>query len=455
MAASFLIRNATGILTGLRGDAARASGGDLRVRDGIIDAIGTLAPLPGERVFDATDCAVYPGWVNTHHHLFQTVLKAVPAGLDVGLLQWLSAVPVAYRKYVDEETLGLAATIGMAELLLSGCTTIGDHHYAYWPDMPFDSSAVLFDVADRLGVRFALLRGASTQAREIESDGPPEARPETFDAIIRSVQDDVARFHQPGGDAMRKVVLAPTTPTWSMPVGELREFARAGRSMGIKLHSHLSETADYVKYTREVYGKLPVEFVAEHEWLGPDVWFAHLVHVSPSEVKLLAETKTGMAHCSQCNARLGSGIAPAVELAAAGGVVTMGVDGPASNECADMTNEIRFAWHVHRATRGPKSLQMTEVVHWASRAGANLMGFDAVGALAPGMVADLAVYSLDNLRYAGLHDPVLGPVLSGGDARVKFAFRAGELVVSNGQIPGLDVPKLLADARAAVKRMAA
>lgn len=453
MTTSFLIQNAAGIFTGARGEGARAAGPDIRVKDGLIEAIGRLPRQPGERVFDATDCAVYPGWVNTHHHLFQSILKGIPAGMNVGLLDWLATVPVTYRQFIDEETLRLSATIGMAELLLSGCTTVADHHYAYWPGMTFDSSAVLFEIAESLGIRFVLLRGAATKVRPFEKNPPPQSHPETFDDVIKSVQRDVRRFHQAGGDAMRKVVLAPTTPTWSVPLPELREFARAARSMKIMLHSHLSETADYVTYTKETYGKLPVEFVADHEWLGDDVWFAHLVHCAPSEVKLLAETGTGMSHAPQCNARLGSGVAPAVELAAAGGKVTMAVDGAASNECADMTNEVRFAWNIHRAQRGPKSLAIEEVVHWGTQAGAKLMGFERIGAIAPGYAADLTVFSLDKLRYAGMHDPALGPVLCGGDARVKFGFRAGKLVVANGEIPGLDIPKLIADTRAAVKRM--
>ena len=171
-----LIRGAAAIMTGLRGAAARADGPDIRVTDGTIAAIGRLAPQPGERIYDATDCVVYPGWVNTHHHLFQSLLKGVPAGINLPLVEWLAAVPVPYRRFIDEEMLRLAATIGIAELLLSGCTTVADHHYGYWPRMPFDASAALFDVAERLGVRFALARGGATRMRgEIDRDAPPQA----------------------------------------------------------------------------------------------------------------------------------------------------------------------------------------------------------------------------------------------------------------------------------------
>jgi cytosine/adenosine deaminase-related metal-dependent hydrolase len=450
-----LIRNATAIMTGGAGAAARARGSDIRIEGSRIAAIGTLAPQPGERVLDATDCVIYPGWINTHHHLFQALLKGVPAGIDLQLVPWLSAVPVAYRRFATEENLRLAATIGIAELLLSGCTTIADHNYAYWPEMGFDGSAVLFEVAERFGVRFVLMRGGATRVRDIDVNPPPEARPETLDGMLASVEGDVRRFHQTDGDAMRKVVLAPTTPTWSVHPHELPQFAAAARKMGIGLHSHLSESLDYVHFCRDVHHCKPLEFVARHDWVGPDVFFAHLVHLEPDEIRLLADTRTGMAHCPQSNCRLGSGIAPAPALARIGGRVSLGVDGSASNEAADMIDETHMAWLVHRARDGAASVTVEEVIRWGTAGGATVLGLDRVGTLAPGMAADLMVYSLDHLRYAGLHDPAIGPVAGGGQAHVKYGFCNGRLVVEDGRIPGLDLPALLADARKAVNRMVA
>jgi hypothetical protein len=236
-------------MTGLAGDAARHAGPDLRIEDGRIAAIGRLDPRPGEAVIDCRDCVIYPGWVNTHHHLFQSLLKGVPAGMGLPLVPWLSAVPVAYRRFVDEDMLRTAARIGIAELVLAGCTTVADHHYAYWPGMGFDASALLFDVASEFGVRFVLLRGFATQVRAVDIDPPPQAMPEPLDSVLTSVERDVQRFHQTGGAAMRKLVLAPTTtPTWSVPADQLVPLARAARRLGIGLHSHLSESLDYVRY---------------------------------------------------------------------------------------------------------------------------------------------------------------------------------------------------------------
>ncbi len=452
---SMLLRNATGMITGLQGAEARAAGPDLRIEGSRIAAIGALPPLPGERVIDATDCVIYPGWVNTHHHLFQSLLKGVPAGMGLQLVPWLSAVPVAYRRHVTEDMLRTAARVGMAELVLSGCTTIADHHYAYWPGMGYDASQLLFDVAAEFGIRFVLLRGGATQVRASDVNPPPEAQPETLDGMLASVQRDVQRFHQASGAAMRKVVLAPTTPTWSVPPGELKAFARAARSMGIGLHSHMSESLDYVRFCQDVHGCLPIEFCERHEWLGPDVFYAHLVHLQPSELKLLHSTGTAMSHCPQSNCRLGSGIAPAPALSAMGGRVSIGVDGAGSNEAADMISETHAAWLVHRARDGAAATCVEEVVRWGTAGGADVLGLSELGTLQVGQQADMAVYALDDLRYAGLHDPVIGPVAAGGSARLRHLFVAGRAVVSGGVIPGLDQPALLRRAQAQVALMKA
>lgn len=451
-----LIRNATAIMTGLPGAQARAVGNDLRIDAvGRIAAIGTLAPQPGERVVDATDCVVYPGWVNTHHHLAQSVLKGVPAGLNLPLLGWLDAVPYRFRHRFDAELLALAAEIGLTELLLSGCTTTADHHYVYWPGMDYDPAALYFDLAGRFGMRFVLCRGGATVKRAFEANDPNAVPPETLDAIVGDVERLVGACHDPGPEAMRRVVLAPATPTWSLRPEELKPAVRAARKLGIRVHTHLSETADYVAFCREKHGRKPVEFVADHEWIGPDVWFAHMVHLSDSEIRLVAETGTGTAHCPASNCRLGSGIAPIPALARAGAPVSIGVDGAASNESADFISEARTCWHTHRAARGAGAVTVEDVIHWGTRGGAQVLGIENIGAVEVGRAADLAVYSLDHPRYAGLHDPAIGPVASGGRPHLRLATVQGRVVVENDAIPGQDLPRLLARAREAVRKLAA
>ncbi len=236
--------------------------------------------------------------------------------------------------------------------------------------------------------------------------------------------------------------MAPSTPTFSVSPAALRELAAHGRRLGIRLHSHLSETGNYVDYTNATHGMSPVAFCAEHDWVGPDVWFAHLVHVDDTEIGILAETGTGMAHCPASNCRLGSGIAPAVKMARAGVPVSLAVDGAASNESADMISEAHLAWLIHRAVGGAGALSAEDVVHWGTEGGAGVLGLPAVGVLAPGMAADLVAYELTDPRYAGLHDPAIGPVVAGGSARVRFSLVHGRPVVEDGAIPGLDLQAL-------------
>ncbi len=462
-----LIRGADALMTGLSGDAARAKGGtDIRVRGGLVAAIGTLAPEPGERVIDARGCVIYPGWVNTHHHLFQSLLKGIPAGINLALVPWLAAVPVPYRRHFDAEaSLRLAARVGLVELALSGCSTVADHQYHYWPGMPFDASEAVFDEAAKLGLRFVLCRGGQTQARAFTDEkAPPQVQPETLDGFMASVERDVLRFHQPGPMPMRRVVSAITTPNWSCAVDHLKPLAAEARRLGIRLHSHLSETYDYVRWAREQHGMTPVQFVAEHGWVGEDVWYAHMVHLDDGDLKLCAETRTGIAHCPQSNARLGSGIARIPEALTLGVPVGLAVDGAASNEAADMASEAHMAWMVHRADprAGARTVQpgghaaaMTaeDVIHIGTAGGARMMGLGGVGTLEVGMAADLAVYDLDQPRHFGLFDPAIGPVVSGGRPTLKLLLVQGRTVVENDTIPGLDMPQLRAEATAFVKGM--
>ncbi|MHA6495312.1 amidohydrolase family protein [Pseudomonas borbori] len=460
-ASNWLIRNASAILTGLGGGAARAVGPDIRVVGGRIAAIGTLQPETGEPLIDARDCVVYPAWVNSHHHLFQSLLKGVPEGLDQNLDAWLNAVPLRYRGAFDEHSFRLAARIGLVELLRSGCATVADHHYLYYPDMPFDGAAILFDEAQALGMRLVLCRGGATRLR----DTARGRQLETLDAYLADVQRLVARYHDPAPDAYRRIVMAPTSPPYSVSPDGLRETARAARSLGIRLHSHLSETVDYLDEVQARHGMSPVAYCAEHEWLGEDVWFAHLVKLLPEEVQLLGATRTGVAHCPQSNARLGSGIADVVAMEAAGMRISLGVDGAASNEACDMLSETHAAWLLQRAKGGERALprsaggeheggahvlKVEDVLRWGTAGGAEVLGLDAVGSLAIGQAADIAIYRLDDPRYFGLHDPAIGPIACGGRARLHTLLIGGRRVVDNDCVAGLDLAELGRQAAAAV-----
>jgi 8-oxoguanine deaminase len=451
---ALLIENATGIFTGQSGAAMRTAG-SIRVRDGVITAIGALRAEPGETTLDARGCVIYPGLISTHHHLFQSVMKGVKAGLDQPLAGWLRSVPYRLWSKIDEEALAVAARIGLTEMLLSGTTTIADHHYLFSDSYRFDPAQVIFEVARSLGIRLVLCRGGATITRRFDNDDFVPMPTETLDHMLKSVEACAQRFHDTSPGSLSQVVLAPTTPTWSIDPGELKEAIAAARRMKLRLHSHLSESPEYVEFCLSVHGKRPVEWLADHDWLGPDVWFAHLIHLDPNEIRILASTGTGMAHCPQSNCRIGSGIAPADALSRLGGAVSLGVDGAASNESADMISEMHSAWHTHRAVKGPTSVSVEDVVHWATSGGARVLGLPQIGTLAPGQQADIAIFTLDEPRHFGMHDPLIAPVTCGGSAKLRYLLIGGRIVVEDGAIPGLDLQKLKSDAARVVTRLAA
>jgi cytosine/adenosine deaminase-related metal-dependent hydrolase len=441
-------------MTGLPGAAARAHG-DVAIEDGVITAVGDVAAAPGDQVVDASGCVIYPGLISTHHHLSQSLLKAVPAGLDVGLRDWLLEVPYTYWDKLDEAAFRLAITIGVVELMLSGVTTLADHHYIFDPSLPYDPAELLFDTVGRLGPRFVLCRGSATLGSR-HAAGRSRAIPaEDVDQILRAVAQTHARRHDPSPAAMRRVAMAPTNLIWSLDPGHMRALAAGAREMGVRLHSHLSEDPGDVTRCLEVHGLRPVAYAGENGFLGPDVWLAHLIHLDARELELLVETGTGMAHCPQSNSRMGAGVAPAPRLAAMGGRVSLGVDGAASNESCDMIGEMLAAWRIHRAVGGPGAVTVEAVVGWATAGGADALGLPQTGRIAPGMRADMAVFDLRHPRYAGLHDPLAGPVLCGGAAHVRRLLIGGRTIVEDGAIPGLDLGALAAAASETVASLRA
>ncbi|MFK3659109.1 amidohydrolase family protein [Scandinavium sp. NPDC088450] len=463
---NLVIKNCAAIMTGNR-ESPRSSATDIRIRDGFIHELGQLDANGDERIIDARDCVAYPGWVNTHHHLFQSLLKGEPQGLNQSLSAWLASTPYRFRGAFDEHTFRIAARIGLVELVRSGCTTIADHHYLYWPGMPFDGAEILFDEAEKLGVRFVLCRGGATQTRGLESALPTALRPERFDDWMQDVERLVGRYHQPQTDALRRIVMAPTTTLHSTTPQELRESARLARTLGIRLHSHLSETVDYLDAARAKFGMTPLQFCAEHDWIGEDVWFAHLVKLLPEEIALLGSAGSGIAHCPQSNARLGSGIADLVALERAGVKVSIGVDGAASNEAADMQSETHAAWQLQRARKGMlarpayeggtfegggDAATIEDVIRWGTSGGAAVLGLNT-GEIRVGMAADIALYQLNDPRYFGLHDIAIGPVACGGRATLKALFCQGRLLVEDDRLPGVDLRELGYEAAKAVETL--
>jgi cytosine/adenosine deaminase-related metal-dependent hydrolase len=438
----FIITNVEHCLTGLKESDARFRGA-IRVRNGILADMGDLIPEPEERVVDAAGCVVTPGFVNTHHHLFQSLMKSVPGTVNAGLDDWVIRAPYTYWPKLDEDAFRTSVEVGLAELVLSGTTTVSDLHYIFSESYEYDPAQVLVETAARFGVRFVLGRGGLTCGRPWHPSDLPPAPVETLETLLAGVESAATRWHDPSPMAMTRVAVTPVTTVFNLEPGEVREIAQVARRHGLRMHTHLSENWTYVQSTLDRFGKRPVHWMAEQDWVGDDVWFAHLVECDHDELSVLAEAGTAMAHCAQSNARLGSGIAPAPLFDSMGGIVSLGVDGTSANEAGDMGQTLYSTFTIHRAfAKDPTVTTPETVLRWATAGGAQALGFDTIGELRVGMAADIAIFSLDQPRYFGHHDPTVAPVISGGQLNVKHSFVGGDAIVENGRLPRVDIAAL-------------
>ena len=435
--ATTLIRNAAHLYTFDDAETAYANA-SLFARDGVIEAIGPAATLPqsADRIVDATNCIVFPGLVNTHHHFFQTLTRAVPGTQDVELFDWLVRLypiwsrltPAAYRSSV---------AIASAELLLSGCTTASDHTYL-WPNGCRIDDAI--EVARELGIRFHASRGAMSVG-QAHGGLPPDNCVEYEDAIIKDTQRAIETYHDAKRYAMTRVVVAPCSP-FSVSPDLMRESIALARSYGVHAHTHLAETLDEENYCIEKYGCRPVELAEQLGWLGEDVWHAHMVHPSAKEVGVLGASHTGVAHCPSSNMRLGSGISPVRALIDAGARVGLGVDGSASNDSSHLLDEVRHAMLLQRVGGGANAVTAREMLRVGTRGGASVLGRDDIGYLAPGMAADLAGVRMDSLAMSGgaVHDPLAALVFC-RPGNVDFTIVNGVPLVEHGTFTTFDVER--------------
>lgn len=452
-----LIQNALTIWTGLT-LTPRIDGASIRIRGGEITAVGALTPQRGEEIYDATNCVIAPGWVNTHHHFYQSLLKAILDGLYVPLSEWSRAVSAPFRPRFDADIFRTAVQVALYELVASGCTTVADHQFLSYPGIAFDSAKIVFEEAQRFGVRMVLCRGGMTVAMQKTEELPPALRPEGIDAFIDHTAELAQTYNDASEFAFRRIVVAPTLLTSRVRREDLAKLAEAARALGLRLHSHMNETQDDNAYCQEHYGYSTVDLCEETGWLGPDTWFAHMVHTTPDEVLRLAASGSGMSHCPVSNARLGSGLAPVVSMEAAGMTVSMGVDGAASNESADMLSEMHFAWLTHQAnqrhyaTLGLEAPRVETILKWASAGGADVLGL-RTGRLEPGSAADLGVYQLNDFGHLGSHDPATALVLSSGRPTLKLLLCGGKAIVKDGVVVGIDGSRLRTDARRATQTL--
>jgi cytosine/adenosine deaminase-related metal-dependent hydrolase len=407
------------------------------VEDALVAATGGGAEPEADERVDLGSALVTPGLVNTHHHLYQTLTRA--RAQEANLFGWLKALYPVWAR-LDEEAEHVAARTGLAELALSGCTTVFDHHYVF-PRGGGDLIEAEMSAARELGVRLVPSRGSMDLG---ESDGglPPDSLVEDADTVLAETERLAARHPE--------LVVAPCSP-FSVTGRLMRESAELARRLGLTLHTHLAETVEEEDYCRELYGCTPVEYLWQLGWLDDDVWCAHCVHLSDADVARFGETGTGVAHCPSSNLRLGAGVAPVRQLLDAGVRVGLGVDGTASNERGDLFLEVKQALLVARGRGGPEALTAREALRLGTRGSASVLKRDDLGSLEAGKSADLAVWRLDGLELAGAEDPVAGLVFS-GPHRVERLVVAGEDVVVDGRLVRADEEEIAREHRRVAAR---
>ena len=443
---TLLLKHARLLMT-MDDEHRRIPDGGLYVRDNVITQVGPTAELPAEAdvVIDARGMVVLPGLINTHHHLYQTLTRAVPAAQNVELFDWLRTLYPIWAG-LSGEAIYVSALVGLAELLLSGCTTTSDHLYIYPNDARLDDE---IRAAQELGIRFHPSRGSMSLGRS-KGGLPPDAVVEDEGFILQDTRRVIETYHDPEPNAMIRIVVAPCSP-FSVTPDLMREAAALARSYGVMLHTHLAETLDEEEFCLRQFGRRPVAYAEHLGWMGRDVWHVHCVHLNQEEVELFAQTGTGVCHCPSSNMRLASGIAPVRALLDAGAKVALGVDGSASNDSSHLLAEARMAMLLQRVnsdpSRGlrgnPAALSAEEALWMATRGGAAVLGRDDIGALVPGKAADFVALRLDRLDYAGaLHDPLAALVFC-QPQRVDLSVINGRIVVEDGHLLTVDLGSVI------------
>ncbi|CAM2174554.1 8-oxoguanine deaminase [Paraburkholderia sacchari] len=431
---TLLVKNADMLVT-MDGARREIRGGGLYVEDNRIVAVGTADELPesADEVIDMRGHLVLPGLVNTHHHMYQSLTRAVPAAQDAELFGWLTSLYKVWAN-LTPEMIEVSTLTAMAELLLSGCTTSSDHLYIYPNGSRLDDS---IRSAQQIGMRFHAARGSMSVGQK---DGglPPDSVVENEDAILADTQRLIETYHDEGRYAMLRMVVAPCSP-FSVSRDLMRESATLARHYGVSMHTHLAENVNDIAYSREKFGMTPAEYAEDLGWVGHDVWHAHCVQLDEHGIGLFGRTGTGVAHCPCSNMRLASGIAPIKKMRLAGVPVGLGVDGSASNDGAQMVAEARQAMLLARVGFGPDAMTAREALEIATLGGARVLGRDDIGALAPGMAADFIAFDLRQPHFAGaLHDPVAALVFC-APSQVALSVINGRVVVKEGVLQTVEL----------------
>ena len=399
---------------------------------------GAQPKTAGTVVFEAGEHVVIPGLINTHHHFYQTLTRAVPAALDRELFPWLTALYPVWAR-LTPESLDLAVTVAMAELMLSGCTTTTDHHYVF-PAGLEDAVDIEVAAAKRLGLRVLLTRGSMNRSQR---DGglPPDSVVQDEDMILADSERTVKRFHERGEGAMVQIALAPCSP-FSVTTSLMRKTADLAERLDVRMHTHLAETEDENRYCLELHKCRPLDYLEDCGWLNARTWLAHGIHFNAAEMTRLGKAGTTISHCACSNQTLASGTCPVCDMEAAGVGIGLGVDGSASNDESNLMQEVRAAFLLQRARYGVGKVSHKDALRWATKGSAACAGRTDIGEVAVGKQADLALFKLDELRFSGHGDPLAALVLCGAH-RADRVMVGGHWVVEGGAIPGLDVADLM------------
>ena len=447
-----LIKNAKAIVT-VDDENRVLYDADLLVEDGKIKALGQNLSAEGAEIVDASGCFVYPGLVNTHHHLYQTFTRNLPQVQKMELFPWLVTLYEIWRG-LDENAIYYSTLTGAGELLRYGCTTCMDHHYVFPKVGSEQFIDQQFRASDELGIRFHATRGSMSRGK---SDGglPPDDLVQPVDVILKDCERLVKKFNDPTPFSMHQVSLAPCSP-FSVTTELLKEAAVLARQLGVRLHTHLCETKDEENFCLEAVGMRPLEYMASCGWIGSDVWYAHGIHFNDEELKLLAETKTGVAHCPVSNMKLSSGVCRIPEMLELGVPVGLAVDGSASNDCSNLLAEIRASYLLHRLNSSAAAPTGYDLLKMATRGSASLLGRSDIGHLSVGMAADFFLLDVDALDFVGAcEDPanLLGTV--GYSRPAKAVFVAGKQVVKDGKLLNIDEEKVTKEAASCVAKLLA
>jgi cytosine/adenosine deaminase-related metal-dependent hydrolase len=455
--ATLLVRNAAVLVT-MDDQRREIPQGAIFIRDGWIEDVGPSAAFTQEadEVLDLHGHLVLPGLINTHHHFYQTLTRAIPAAQDVDLFQWLKTLYPIWAGLTPED-IRISTQLAMAELALSGCTTASDHLYIYPNGCRLDDE---IEAARQMGMRLHASRG-SMSLGESKGGLPPDSVVEDEHAIMEDTRRLIETYHDAEPGSMLQIVVAPCSP-FSVTADLMRDAAGIARSYGVRLHTHLAETLDEERFCLDEFGHRPLAYAEALDWSGDDVWFAHAVHINPDEVERMASSRIGVAHCPSSNMRLASGIAPVRRYLSAGVAVGLGVDGSASNDGSHMLAEARQAFLLSRVGSAaapeiddsPHLLTARQALELATIGGAKVLGRSDVGSLEPGKCADFVAIDLERVEFAGaLHDPVAAAVLC-ASVPVDFNYVHGKPVVYDGKLLPVEIETLIERHNRAAQRLA-